>query len=117
MSGKILIKRIYNAPSERDGYRVLVDRLWPRGISKENAALDEWMKDIAPSTKLRQWFSHDPDKWDEFCDRYRTELKNKPDLMDHLRQKSGEGTVTLLYGSRETQYNHARLLQTILTSP
>jgi uncharacterized protein YeaO (DUF488 family) len=115
MSNKsIQTKRIYEDTSDNDGYRVLVDRIWPRGVSKENAQLDDWMKEIAPSTELRKWFGHDPDKFDEFKKRYRDELKEKEDLLDHLIEKSSEEKVTLLYGAKDEEHNQAIVLKDIL---
>ena len=106
----IRIKRVYEKPDEKDGFRILVDRLWPRGLTKEKAAVDLWLKDIAPSTELRKWFNHDPDKWKEFKKRYLNELKENKDvvavLKDHLRQK----TVTLLYAAKDSDHNEALVL-------
>jgi uncharacterized protein YeaO (DUF488 family) len=113
----VKIKRIYD-PSERaDGKRVLVDRLWPRGIKKEDAGLDLWLKDIAPSDELRKWFSHDPSKWQEFKKRYRHELKDKPDMPDmieDLRKAARQGTVTLLYAAKDADRNNAVVLKEML---
>ena len=106
----IRIKRVYEKPDEKDGFRILVDRLWPRGLTKEKAAVDLWLKDIAPSTELRKWFNHDPDKWKEFKKRYLNELKENKDvvavLKDHLRQK----TVTLLFAAKDSDHNEALVL-------
>lgn len=107
------IKRIYEPPEADDGYRVLVDRLWPRGLSKEAAAVDEWLKDIAPSHELRKWFSHEAARWAEFVERYEAELRSpeRAAALDRLRDMARErGTVTLLYATREETRNHARLL-------
>ena len=104
-------KRIYREPSKDDGTRVLVDRIWPRGVSKEKASLDRWEKDLAPSDDLRRWFGHDPAKWEEFLRRYRTELEGKEEALDRLRQEAGEGTVTLLYAARDEEHNNAVALK------
>lgn len=104
-------KRIYDEPSEDDGLRVLVDRLWPRGISKEKAKIDRWEKDLAPTNELRKWFGHDPEKWGEFLQRYRTELAGKEEVLARLRQEAGEGTVTLLYAAKDEEQNNAVALK------
>lgn len=108
--GKIQLKRIYDPPSPTDGQRVLVDRIWPRGISKEAAALDLWLKEIAPSSALRKWFGHDPGRFDEFRDRYRHELAGNARCTDMLRQLLRNGDLTLLYAARDKSCNHARVL-------
>jgi uncharacterized protein YeaO (DUF488 family) len=108
------IKRIYAAPAEDDGYRVLVDRVWPRGIRKEDAKIDLWLREIAPSAALRKWFGHDPAKWDEFTARYFRELQDHEVLIDQLRRKANEGTVTLLYGAKDEKHNQAAALKTYL---
>ena len=110
----IRIKRIYDKPDNKDGRRILVDRLWPRGIKKENARIDLWLKDIAPSNKLRKWFSHDPDKWNEFRKNYKEELKNKPELLKQLNEESGKGDITLLFSAKDTEYNNAVVLKGVL---
>ena len=112
--GTIKIKRIYDDPSEKDGYRVLVDRLWPRGVSKEDAKIDEWDKDLAPSTDLRKWFDHRADRFDEFSTLYREELIEKESELDKLRKIAQSGTMTLLYAAKDTQLNQAVVLQKIL---
>jgi uncharacterized protein YeaO (DUF488 family) len=115
MSNKpIQKKRIYEDAANNDGYRVLVDRIWPRGISKEKAKLDEWMKEIAPSTELRKWFGHDSDKFEEFKKRYKDELGEHEDLLDQLAEKSTEKKVTLLYGAKDEEHNQAAVLETVL---
>ena len=111
---KIEIKRVYEEPGPADGLRVLVDRLWPRGLTKEKADVDIWLKDIAPSTELRKWFSHDPAKWAEFQTRYREELKSKSDLVADLREKAAKRKVTLLYGAKDEVHNEAVVLQALL---
>jgi uncharacterized protein YeaO (DUF488 family) len=107
----IKIKRAYDPLSSDDGKRILVDRLWPRGIKKEDAAIDEWLKDIAPSTELRKWYSHDPAKWGEFKKRYKIELKDKIGIVDRLRQESKKGTLTLLFSAKATELNNAVALK------
>jgi uncharacterized protein YeaO (DUF488 family) len=113
------IKRVYAPPAREDGFRVLVDRLWPRGLSKEAAAVDEWLRDIAPSTALRKWFHQDTDRWAEFARRYRAELHSAEPAatLERLRALGRDyETVTLLFGAREERRNHASLLHEILTS-
>jgi uncharacterized protein YeaO (DUF488 family) len=111
---KVEIKRVYADPGRADGTRILVDRLWPRGLSKERARVDLWLKDIAPSTELRKWFSHDPSKWTEFQARYRQELKSEADLLDVLKKKAAKGPITLLYGAKDEAHNEAVVLQSLL---
>ncbi|MBI2953733.1 MAG: DUF488 family protein [Chloroflexi bacterium] len=110
------LKRVYEQPAEADGLRVLVERLWPRGLTKERAAVDLWLKDIAPSAELRRWFGHDPAKWEEFCRRYWAELRLKSDLVNLLRAKSREGVVTLVYAARDQEHNAALALRMFLES-
>lgn len=110
----IRIKRIYDPPEISDGYRVLVDRLWPRGVSKGSAKIDLWMKEIAPSTELRQWFHHDPDRWEEFKTRYRAELRTNREALERLRVHAEEGPLTLLYGAKDVHHNHAMVLKAVL---
>lgn len=107
----VKIKRVYDPVSPGDGKRILVDRLWPRGIKKEDAAIDEWLKDIAPSTEIRKWYSHDPAKWGEFRKRYKGELKQKTEIIDRLRQESKKKTITLLYSAKATELNNAVALK------
>jgi uncharacterized protein YeaO (DUF488 family) len=111
---KILVKRIYEPAARSDGFRVLVDRLWPRGMSKENAKVDLWLPDIGPSTALRQWFNHDPKRWDEFQRRYDAELKDKKELAAELKGQAQKGTVTLLYSAKDEQHNQAVALRCFL---
>jgi uncharacterized protein YeaO (DUF488 family) len=111
----VRIKRVYDDPAESDGYRVLVDRLWPRGISKDEAALDAWIKDVSPSTELRRWFGHDPSKFDEFADRYRAELKGSEALAQLRARRRENPVVTLLYSAKDTQHNQAVVLRELLT--
>ncbi|MFT9019414.1 DUF488 domain-containing protein [Acetobacter malorum] len=108
------VRRIYDPPLPTDGTRVLVDRLWPRGISKERAALDLWLKDIAPSTELRQWFGHDPARWNGFCQRYRAELDTNPACVEQLEALARKRPLTLLFGARNTEQNEAVLLAAYL---
>lgn len=110
------LKRAYEKPSRKDGFRVLVERLWPRGVSKARARLDLWLKDVAPSAELRTWFGHDPAKWKEFQKRYRAELKNQKDALRLLRAKAKEGTVTLVYATRDQEHNGALVLKKVLES-
>jgi len=110
----IQVKRIYDKPSRKDGLRVLVDRLWPRGLTKERAAVKLWLKDVAPSTELRKWYGHDPAKWKEFQVRYRKELRMKKDALKQLKHESEEQTVTLVYGARDEEHNEALVLKKIL---
>lgn len=108
----VRIKRIYELPEASDGYRALVDRLWPRGISREKAALDEWLKDAAPSSELRVWFGHKPDRFEEFSRRYMAELEENKELQDQLhRLKEQHKTITLLYAAHDPKINHAIVLQ------
>jgi uncharacterized protein YeaO (DUF488 family) len=110
----IQVKRVYEKPSRRDGLRILVDRLWPRGLSAGRADVQLWLREVAPSTELRQWFGHDPAKWRQFEGRYRKELRDKKELLALLKQKSREQTVTLVYAARDEEHNQARVLKTIL---
>ena len=113
----IQLKRVYEAPEESDGYRILTDRLWPRGISKEKAALDKWAKDMAPSPELRKWFGHDPEKYEEFRKKYRKELEENPEREDFLnlvKDKLKEGRVTLLFGAKDKEHNQAVVLRDFL---
>lgn len=111
----ITIKRIYESSGNDDGYRILVDRLWPRGLSKESAHIDVWMKEIAPSADLRKWFNHEAEKWDEFIKRYTKELTdNKQLLLDIKKLEKEYKTVTLLYGAKDTEHNQAQVLLKVL---
>ncbi len=105
------IKRIYEPPAAQDGTRILVDRLWPRGVSREEAHVHAWLKEIAPSAELRRWFGHDPDKWDAFRRRYLEELENNPAAVEELKRQIGQSTATLLYGARDTEHNNALVLR------
>jgi len=117
-TGRVRIKRAYERADDDDGYRVLVDRLWPRGVSKEKAHLDAWLKDIAPSTELRRWFGHDPARWDEFERRYRAELDEpeRSQLVEALAERATHGPVTLIYGARDTAHNEAVVLCAIVSA-
>ena len=108
---KLRIKRVYEKPSKEDGKRILVDRLWPRGLTKEKAAVDLWLKEIAPSTELRKWFGHDPEKWKEFQKKYHRELKNNVEQVSVLKEQLTEGLVTLLYGAKDEEHNEALVLK------
>ena len=110
----IHLKRAYEEPSKNDGLRVLVERLWPRGLTKERAAVDLWLKDVAPSPELRKWFGHDSARWEQFQERYRQELREKKDAVRLLKQKAKEGTVTLVYAARDEEHNGALVLKRIL---
>jgi len=111
----IKIKRVYEPAHKDDGFRILVDRLWPRGLSKEKAKVDSWLKEISPSDKLRRWYLHDPKKWESFKTRYRTELRKEPDCLESIRRAEKEhGTITLLFGSKEARYNNAVALKEFL---
>ncbi len=112
---KIKIKRAYEKPDKEDGVRILVDRLWPRGLTKEKASIDLWLKDIAPSTDLRKWFGHDPDKWLEFGKRYHYELKKNEEQMSLLKDQMKKGMVTLVYGSKDEEHNEALVLKELFT--
>ena len=111
----IRVKRVYEPPAPSDGYRVLVDRLWPRGLSKTAARIDRWMQDIAPSTDLRKWFGHDPDSWQQFKSRYTSELSNRADLLDELQELDVEhGTLTLVYAARDVHHSNGVALREVL---
>lgn len=112
------MKRVYDAPSKDDGFRILVDRLWPRGLSKEHAKVDLWEKDIAPTTGLRKWFNHDPEKWPEFKKRYRAELHANKESVDALRRTiSDHAKVTLLYAAKDPRHNNTLVLVDVLGLP
>jgi len=111
----IKVKRVYEKPERDDGWRVLVDRLWPRGMKKEAAHLDAWLKEDAPSNVLRKWFGHDPDKWGEFQKRYRVELRKQKELIAELKQmEKQKGTLTLLFGAKDQEHNEAVVLAAVL---
>jgi len=110
----IQLKRAYDKPAATDGFRVLVDRLWPRGVTKEKLKADLWLKSIAPSTKLRKWFGHDPEKWDEFRRRYFKELDSHPEEIQLLREKVRKSKLTLVYGAKEERFNDAEAIKEYL---
>jgi len=110
----IYLKRVYEEHSKKDGLRVLVERLWPRGLTKERAAVDLWLKDVSPSPELRKWFGHDPARWEQFRERYRRELRENKDAVRLLKQKTKEGTVTLVYAARDEEHNGALVLKRFL---
>lgn len=110
----VLLKRAYEKPDPADGRRILVDRLWPRGVSKAEAAIDEWLKELAPSTALRKWFGHDPDRWDEFQRRYAIEIHGHAELLAHLRERARHGPVTLVYSAHDEVHNDAVVLRDVL---
>lgn len=110
------IKRVYDPASKDDGKRILVDRLWPRGINKEKAKIDEWLKDIAPSDELRKWFSHEPSKWQEFRKRYKKELEERGELLERLRVEAKKGNITLLYAAKDREHNNAVVLKEVIES-
>ncbi|MBP9925001.1 MAG: DUF488 domain-containing protein [Cyclobacteriaceae bacterium] len=107
---KINVKRVYEKPSKSDGIRILVDRLWPRGMTKEKAAVDLWLKNIAPTTELRKWFDHDPEKWNEFQKKYHRELKKNKEQVSLLNEQMKKGMVTLVYGARDEEHNEALVI-------
>ncbi len=110
------LKRVYEKAEKSDGERVLVDRLWPRGMTKQKAKIDLWLKDVAPSTPLRIWFGHDPKRWTAFKTKYKAELKDKSkkELLAGLRKKSRKGTLTLVYGAKDTEHTHALVLRDLI---
>jgi uncharacterized protein YeaO (DUF488 family) len=111
---RVSIKRVYAEPESSDGTRILVDRLWPRGLTKEKAKVDIWLKDVAPSTGLRKWFAHDPAKWTEFQSRYMDELKSRGEPLALLHEKAAGRHVTLLFGARDEEHNEAVVLKKLL---
>lgn len=113
-AARVHLKRVYDPASPADGTRVLVDRLWPRGLSKAKAKIDLWLKEVAPSTELRKWFGHDPQRWDEFRHRYIEELKQHPEDLAKLRELASKGPLTLLYAARDEQHNDAVVLRDVL---
>jgi uncharacterized protein YeaO (DUF488 family) len=111
----IRLKRAYEEPSKDDGFRILVERLWPRGLTKQRAALDVWLKDVSPSPELRKWYGHDPSRWKQFQERYWKELQKKQEPIKLLKQKAREGTVTLVYAARDEEHNSALVLKRFLS--
>ena len=108
------LKRVYEEPAKSDGTRILVDRIWPRGLTKEKAHIDLWLKEVAPSDDLRKWFGHEPARWPEFRARYRAEIKNNPAQFALLRQAISKGPATLVYGAKDEQHNQAVVLYELL---
>ena len=113
-AANVKLKRAYEPVDSKDGARVLVDRLWPRGVSKKNAALDQWMKEIAPTTELRKWFGHDPARWEEFRGRYSKELHQNAELLSQLRSRARQGPLTLVYSAHDEIHNDAIVLRNVL---
>jgi len=116
MKLKLKLKRVYEAASADDGFRILVDRLWPRGVTKGEAHIDLWLKDAAPSPELRKWFNHAPEKWGPFRASYLGELAQHPEKVEAIREHAGKGQVTLVYGARSAEHNHALVLKEFLTA-
>jgi uncharacterized protein YeaO (DUF488 family) len=112
----IQLKRVYEEPSPKDGFRVLVERLWPRGLTKSRAAVDLWLKDVSPSPELRKWFAHDPAKWEEFQRRYRKELAGKDESIELLRRKAKQGPITFVYAAHDPERNSATVLKEFIES-
>jgi uncharacterized protein YeaO (DUF488 family) len=115
VSNRVHAKRIYDAAERHDGYRVLIDHVWPRGVSRERAGLDEWAKELAPSDALRKWFDHDPARFTEFRARYRAELSHQADRIDELRRRAAHGPLTILYAARDREHNNAVVLVELLS--
>lgn len=113
-TARLKLKRAYEPPARGDGTRILVDRLWPRGLKKDGAALDHWIKEIAPSPELRKWFGHDPERWSEFRRRYVRELAAQTEQLESIRALARRGTVTLIYAAHDEAHNHALVLRDIL---
>jgi uncharacterized protein YeaO (DUF488 family) len=112
---KLKLKRAYDPPDPADGVRILVDRVWPRGVTKEKLQADHWLREIAPSSELRKWFAHDPAKWDEFRRRYEEELAQRPELLAQIIEQLKHGPVTLVYGAKDEKHNQAVALRELLT--
>lgn len=110
-AGNVKLKRAYDAPEPTDGIRILIDRLWPRGVKKADVALDQWMKELAPSTALRKWFGHDPARWEEFCERYAAEVSQHPDQLEQLRALARKSPITLVYSAHDEAHNDAVALR------
>ena len=113
-ASNVMLKRAYEPAEQRDGTRILVDRLWPRGVSKAEARLDQWIKEIAPSVELRTWFGHDPERWDEFRRRYRTELAQHSETLKDLRRRARDGRITLVYSAKDEIHNDAVVLRDVI---
>ncbi len=114
MAPDVRIKRAYDPPAAEDGYRVLIDRVWPRGVSREDLRIDEWARDLAPSAELRRWFGHDPARFAEFRTRYRAELEGQAEKLTELRWRAQAGTLTLVYGARDREHNNAVVVAELL---
>ena len=114
MAPEICTKRAYEEPEKGDGYRVLIDHIWPRGVSKEKASLDEWAKELAPSGELRKWFDHDPERFEEFRRRYRSELEERRERLAELRERTRSGPLTIVYAARDEEHNNAVVLAELL---
>jgi uncharacterized protein YeaO (DUF488 family) len=114
MSTRVWVRRAYDEPSPNDGYRVLVDRIWPRGVAKDRADIDLWLRDIAPSDELRHWFGHKEERWPEFRDRYQHELAEKEALVEQLASEAAKHRVTLVFGARDTRHNNAIVLRDLI---
>lgn len=117
MALDVRVKRAYEPPETSDGYRVLVDRVWPRGRKREELRLDEWARELAPSAELRRWFGHDPARFEGFRKRYRAELREHADRLEELRRRAGEGPLTIVFGARDREHNNAVVLAEVLRSP
>ncbi len=113
-SKNVRLKRAYEPASPSDGTRVLIDRLWPRGVTKQNAKIDEWLKEVAPSTELRKWFAHDPARWREFRHRYQGEVRQHPEQLAHLRALAREGVMTLVFSAHDEEHNDAVVLRDLI---
>jgi len=111
---KLLLKRAYDPPAHSDGERILIDRIWPRGVSKEKASIDLWLKEIAPSTELRRWYGHKPERWQEFQKRYYSELEQRPEVVAQLRKELRKGPVTLVFGAKDVEHSNAEALREYL---
>jgi uncharacterized protein YeaO (DUF488 family) len=114
MAGDVRVKRIYDGAEPGDGYRVLIDHVWPRGVSRERARLDAWARELAPGDELRRWFDHRPERFDEFRSRYRDELEEQRERVEDLRRRAREGSVTIVYAARDREHNNAVVLAELL---
>jgi uncharacterized protein YeaO (DUF488 family) len=113
-AANVKLKRAYDPPEAADGARILVDRLWPRGVKKTDAAIEQWAKDLAPSAALRKWFGHDPGSWEEFCERYAAEVSQHPDQLKQLRELARERPITLIYSAHDELHNNAVALRGLI---
>jgi uncharacterized protein YeaO (DUF488 family) len=114
MSPRVWLRRAYEPPTRSDGYRVLVDRIWPRGVSKEEIQIDEWCRNIAPSNALRHWFDHNPSRWTQFCEQYRAELAENAEVLATIVERTKSGRVTLVYAARDQEHNNAVALRDVI---